>query len=699
MTPALPQTDRADLRARAVVVADSPEHHLMMCVRSLEASVARAGITLFDVEIVRPVATTGRLDDNTTRSGADLLVVLSSSSLVSDDFVAVASDLLCSSPHDWVFPELVGDLVRGMSGRVIRVEDTARTPSTRWDFVDGVRYPRCVILADDGAAARQWSTRIEPENWPGTVLDHLGDGNQLRVASDSLLLVRSASDLGELEVPDRRRIVALADHRMFASDSWADRSRSPQLGEDKSDWLGRALHSVRETRLSGVLERRRVVGARAAVRGAMNEWLRTVATAPATLSTVPGLVESVAQLNEIDPQVHPMVLKSMVPDAGIRSWTADHFHQFLERFGDRTFTDVFVRPTFPVGGTENVILDITSALAAAGSTSLIVVTDASSSPLESRIKRRDGVDLWAIGADSRGVPDADVAHLIGIVLARTAPQTLSVCDSERGFQAWFHARSQLVRTGTMLIYQDYSLPKLDGIPYEHVASAPDALMDASLVITDSVAYERHLMTTYGLGEDRFLVLPHPVLEVAQQKRSGVSRRVLWMGRLSAEKCPEVAIGAVASLGGRTVEMDMYGPWDDAHAAAIDLNRLLAEAPNVRYRGVFGSLSEIDFDRYDALVMPSMQEGLPHAAIEAVFANLFLIVADVGGLPEAVASATTGMVVTGRGALAFADAIERFYADESLHDPVARRAANAHLRDWHTNESFIRQVRLAYRPER
>jgi glycosyltransferase involved in cell wall biosynthesis len=74
---------------------------------------------------------------------------------------------------------------------------------------------------------------------------------------------------------------------------------------------------------------------------------------------------------------------------------------------------------------------------------------------------------------------------------------------------------------------------------------------------------------------------------------------------------------------------------------------------------------------DLLCLPSREEGLSLAALEAMAAGLPLVATRVGGLPEAVEDGKTGLLVPPRDPSALAGALARL-----LTDPARARAMGA-----------------------
>ncbi|MBC6464928.1 glycosyltransferase [Actinomadura alba] len=138
-----------------------------------------------------------------------------------------------------------------------------------------------------------------------------------------------------------------------------------------------------------------------------------------------------------------------------------------------------------------------------------------------------------------------------------------------------------------------------------------------------------------------------------------------------------------------------------HADLVDALTLLARPPKMTFvgegperdaltrlvgaRGLTGTVELTGavpdarplFLAHQFAVLPSHQEGLPNAVLEAMAAGLPVITTTVGGIPEIVTDGVTGLLVPPRDPAALADMIERVAADPGLRlrlGTAARRAA-------------------------
>jgi glycosyltransferase involved in cell wall biosynthesis len=120
--------------------------------------------------------------------------------------------------------------------------------------------------------------------------------------------------------------------------------------------------------------------------------------------------------------------------------------------------------------------------------------------------------------------------------------------------------------------------------------------------------------------------------VPPEPRRAPPRRVAFVGRLSAEKGPDLFC-AVARRLGPTFAYDCYGDGPMAGTLAAEYGDL------VRFHG-FVAADRI-WPQVGLLLMPSRAEGLPMAALEAMAAGVPVAASRVGGLPDLIQSGGNG----------------------------------------------------------
>lgn len=128
-----------------------------------------------------------------------------------------------------------------------------------------------------------------------------------------------------------------------------------------------------------------------------------------------------------------------------------------------------------------------------------------------------------------------------------------------------------------------------------------------------------------------------------RNRRAFTKRLLWASRLERQKRVTLLrdIGAALQCRfGDDVVMDVYG----TPKHPVDVIELMGGVPNIRYRGPFSSIADIDLNQYDALVYTALYDGMPNVVLEALAAGLPVVCEPVGGLPEVVINDETGLLV-------------------------------------------------------
>lgn len=140
--------------------------------------------------------------------------------------------------------------------------------------------------------------------------------------------------------------------------------------------------------------------------------------------------------------------------------------------------------------------------------------------------------------------------------------------------------------------------------------------------------------------------------------------VAAVGRLTRIKGLEHALDAVASLPedtGVVLHLLGTGPAEEelrARAARLDLG------DRVRFAGFCDHVADY-LAHLDALIMPSLHEGLPFTILEAMAAGLPIVASRVGGLREVLEDGTTALLVPPADAAALAAALSGLAGDREL----------------------------------
>jgi glycosyltransferase involved in cell wall biosynthesis len=179
------------------------------------------------------------------------------------------------------------------------------------------------------------------------------------------------------------------------------------------------------------------------------------------------------------------------------------------------------------------------------------------------------------------------------------------------------------------------------------------------------------IVTIRNGRDLASVMPPTPKEMAEARAElGLSNEqvVLLLGRLASEKGHALLLEALRALGPRRPSLiAMFagvGPLEADLKAKCEAAGLTGR---VRFLGYRQDLQRL-LAASDLVVLPSISEGLPLAAVEALAAARPIVATEVGGTPEVVLNDQTGLLVPPNDSAALAQAIHRVLSNP----PLARR---------------------------
>jgi glycosyltransferase involved in cell wall biosynthesis len=195
----------------------------------------------------------------------------------------------------------------------------------------------------------------------------------------------------------------------------------------------------------------------------------------------------------------------------------------------------------------------------------------------------------------------------------------------------------------------------------------------------SASWRGFYLSAFGLDPDRVVVLRNPVeLPPIVPARAGRKElTIAFLGRIGERKGAYELVRAFAQLPGN-VRLELAGDGDGERVLA--LAACLGVADRVR---VHDWLSPEERDallaRVDLFVLPSRNEGLPMAMLEAMGWGLPVVVTPVGGIPEVVRHGENGWLVTPGDVSGLATALTELLGNEPLRlslGQAARRAVSS-----------------------
>lgn len=215
--------------------------------------------------------------------------------------------------------------------------------------------------------------------------------------------------------------------------------------------------------------------------------------------------------------------------------------------------------------------------------------------------------------------------------------------------------------------------------YERLQVRSFRKMDAVVAVSAPL---KDLLRRKGVPESRLRLVRNgwvsvdpPLERTAAREALGVEPSVFhigWVGRLSAEKGPDVFIDALARLegGGIVATVVGDGPLRDELQTRAHANG----GAEVRWAGAVQNAARY-FKGFDLIVMSSRTEGTPVVLLEAMACGVPVATTAVGGIPDVIGADQSFMVESPDPEL-LAAAIR---AAESDPEDARQRAARAELR--------------------
>ena len=230
--------------------------------------------------------------------------------------------------------------------------------------------------------------------------------------------------------------------------------------------------------------------------------------------------------------------------------------------------------------------------------------------------------------------------------------------------------------------------------YERLARTLYGQVDCVFAVSSATTEQ---LVAAGVRRAKLRTVPNPVSLPAPssaREPSPSEGALLFVGRLSEEKGLDVLLRALASSRApKQLMLDVAGDgprageWK-ALAASLGLDA------RVRWLGLRSDIPEL-LAEAQALVLPSLREGLPLAVLEAASCEVPVLASRVGGVPEAVWEGETAMLVAPGDVDAWSRALEALPAQtETLRIGARRRGAEVRAR--HAPERWAELTAQHYR---
>jgi glycosyltransferase involved in cell wall biosynthesis len=241
------------------------------------------------------------------------------------------------------------------------------------------------------------------------------------------------------------------------------------------------------------------------------------------------------------------------------------------------------------------------------------------------------------------------------------------------------------------------LATIQGVPDEDYARATRVLRLAGLPVVACGPGVAAALVEHGVPVRATIVnsVP-PAVEPADRRALGEEwglrngqRLVVAVGRLAAQKNHALAIRALAHVPDAMLAIVGAGPLRDrlereAEEAGVR-DRVVLAGVRSDARAVMGAA--------DAVVLPSVWEGLPLVGLEALAAGTPLVATAARGIRELLADGETALVVPPGDERALGQAIERVLVDRELAQRLRRNGLE--LAAAHSEEAMVARYHQLY----
>jgi glycosyltransferase involved in cell wall biosynthesis len=345
-----------------------------------------------------------------------------------------------------------------------------------------------------------------------------------------------------------------------------------------------------------------------------------------------------------------------------------------------------------VGGTERVVWELATRLPAARFSVRVWLAPG------------PALDEFAAALEARGIPVDRVAEV----------------DSRWDLRGMLATWTKLRRRKPDLLHVHHVWPAADRylamlaraagverfVVTEHIVGEPhsagqralkhDELARADAVTAVCGAIAETLVRDYGVRRERVRVVPNgadlpdesaeaPLARTWRERFSAALIRPLWVvaARLEEQKGHAVLFDALAEVWKRGLDFTLAVAGDGSLRGALEERaRQLGLGQRVRFLGALDDIGPL-LAAADAVVLPSLWEGLPLVLLEAMARSRPVIATAVGGVCEVLDHGVNGWLVPPSDVIALADALELFHrkADRAMRLGRAARELIEQAYQW------------------
>ena len=170
--------------------------------------------------------------------------------------------------------------------------------------------------------------------------------------------------------------------------------------------------------------------------------------------------------------------------------------------------------------------------------------------------------------------------------------------------------------------------------------------------------------------------------------------VLYVGRLRRVKGVEYGIKAFAKAYEQRPRLRLALAGEgEQHDYLVDLTKDLGIDNQVTFFGVRNDLAEL-MSAADSVILPSLNEGFPRTAIEAMASGKPIVATKVGGTPEAILDEETGILVPSRDSDAMSKALVKLVDSPDMCNELGLGGRRRALENYSVN-TYVERLDTIY----
>lgn len=326
--------------------------------------------------------------------------------------------------------------------------------------------------------------------------------------------------------------------------------------------------------------------------------------------------------------------------------TGEAFKKLVNHTSHDIYDYILFVPWLKTGGADLVCIRHANALKEArpDKNIMVIATLPDDSPWSGKLA--DGVDFVPFGQITHGLSVELQYRLMEQLIENSHAQYLHIVNAAFAYDFMTSHEAYITATKKRLIATSFS-QSVDGtgrvFGYSHT-HVPAIYEMATLITTDNQAVVDMWQSEYGF-DPAHLSVQHtpqlvPELTIPTRPRKPDALHVLWAGRISPEKQPDLVATIAKKLKDKPITIDMYGPIDQPYTQAF----IRSLPSNITYHGTHNGFFTLPLETYDVLLYTSLFDGMPLTILEAAGARLPIISSKVGGIPSFIGDNKAGILI-------------------------------------------------------